>query len=312
LLSETLGAQPGTPTYFAAYDGNGNVSALVNAADGTLAARYDYTAFGERALTAGPAALLNPFRFSTKYEDAESGLLYYGFRYYNPNTGRWPSRDPIEEQGGNNLYAMLNNNPVNNLDYLGLDFIAVGKRGAKAALNLRSHMSIEFYEQNSCGAPKGLKFKAGDLTTHSSLQGAVRKDQYELIPELWSYRQTRSLAGQSFGVPVGVSFILNSSTAEELVVIYSDSKDVKDAATKWKSIVSAATSYVYAEHGAKGSAVANWPNSKYQFPPGNNSNTFIHEMAAVIGASAAVFTDTPGATRATPVTGAGLAPVYVP
>lgn len=44
----------------------------------------------------------------------------YGFRYYNPNTGRWPSRDPIEEQGGVNLYGMIANDPVNRWDVLGL------------------------------------------------------------------------------------------------------------------------------------------------------------------------------------------------
>jgi RHS repeat-associated protein len=48
-----------------------------------------------------------------------SGMFYYGFRYYNPSTGRWPSRDPIEERGGLNLYGMVNNNPVNYWDYLG-------------------------------------------------------------------------------------------------------------------------------------------------------------------------------------------------
>jgi RHS repeat-associated protein len=47
-------------------------------------------------------------------------VTYYGFRYYDPVTGRWPSRDPIEERGGLNLYAMVGNNPVNAWDYLGL------------------------------------------------------------------------------------------------------------------------------------------------------------------------------------------------
>lgn len=50
----------------------------------------------------GPAAKTNPFRFSTKYQDDETDLLYYGYRYYDASTGRWLSRDPIEEQGGLN------------------------------------------------------------------------------------------------------------------------------------------------------------------------------------------------------------------
>jgi hypothetical protein len=46
--------------------------------------------------------------------------VYYGYRYYNPSTGRWPSRDPVEESGGANVYAFLNNAAVVHWDYLGL------------------------------------------------------------------------------------------------------------------------------------------------------------------------------------------------
>jgi len=47
-------------------------------------------------------------------------VRYYGFRYYNPTTGRWLSRDPIQERGGVNLYGMVGNDAVNRWDYLGL------------------------------------------------------------------------------------------------------------------------------------------------------------------------------------------------
>ncbi len=52
-------------------------------------------------------------------EDAETGLYYYGFRHYDPVTGRWPSRDPIGERGGLNLYGFVRNNPLAWLDRLG-------------------------------------------------------------------------------------------------------------------------------------------------------------------------------------------------
>ncbi len=106
----------GGTAHFAAYDGNGNVSGLVRADDGSLSAKYDYNAFGETILAEGAFASGNPFRFSTKFTDDDSGLLYYGFRYYNPNTGRWPSRDPLEEQGGANLYVFCYNDGVGMFD----------------------------------------------------------------------------------------------------------------------------------------------------------------------------------------------------
>jgi RHS repeat-associated protein len=49
-----------------------------------------------------------------------TGVTDYGYRYYDPVSGRWPSRDPIEEQGGLNLYEFVGNNGVGNFDLLGL------------------------------------------------------------------------------------------------------------------------------------------------------------------------------------------------
>jgi RHS repeat-associated protein len=65
---------------------------------------------------------VNPFQFSTKYTDTETGLVYYGKdRYYQPCEGRWISPDTIGEKGGLNLYAMVNNEPCNAVDYLGME-----------------------------------------------------------------------------------------------------------------------------------------------------------------------------------------------
>ncbi|MBB5350675.1 RHS repeat-associated protein [Haloferula luteola] len=98
LLSVTLGGQ----TYYPTYDGNGNVSEYLDG-NGTVAAHYEYDAFGnvvKYSEALGDLAVLLPYHFSTKHQDYESGLLYYGYRYYDPVTGRWPARDPIEERGG--------------------------------------------------------------------------------------------------------------------------------------------------------------------------------------------------------------------
>ena len=80
----------------------------------------DLGPFGEVIRASGPMAKANPFRFSTKYQDDESDLLYYGYRYYNASTGRWPSRDPIGEDGGLNLYTILDNDPTDLVDLQGL------------------------------------------------------------------------------------------------------------------------------------------------------------------------------------------------
>ena len=113
--------------YFPAYDGNGNVVALVNGAAsggsaGAPAAVYEYGPYGEpiRAQTLDPAIAEQPFRFSTKYTDRETGLVYYGRRYYDPSNGRFVGKDTIGERGGRNLYAFVRNRPVNMFDVLGM------------------------------------------------------------------------------------------------------------------------------------------------------------------------------------------------
>jgi RHS repeat-associated protein len=106
--------------HFVGVDGNGNATALVNASDQSPSARYEYSPFGELIRATGPLAMGNPFRWSTKFWEEEAGLVYYGYRYYAPSVGRWINRDPTEEQGGNNLYAFVANNPINASHPLGL------------------------------------------------------------------------------------------------------------------------------------------------------------------------------------------------
>jgi len=111
-------------SYFPTFDGNGNVASLLNAADGTVAAAYEYSPFGELLRCAGSYAMSNPFRFSTKFTDDESGLVYYGARYYSPGLGRFINRDPIEEGGGLNLYGFCGNDGVNGFDVLGNSWLS--------------------------------------------------------------------------------------------------------------------------------------------------------------------------------------------
>ncbi len=105
--------------HFAGYDGNGNVAALVKAVDGTVSAQYEYGPFGEVIRATGPMARVNPCRFSTKCQDDETDLVYYGYRYYNSTTGRWLNRDPIEEQGGLMLYGFIGDDAINSTDLVG-------------------------------------------------------------------------------------------------------------------------------------------------------------------------------------------------
>jgi RHS repeat-associated protein len=107
-------------------DGIGNVTMVVDAATGKVVAQYDFGPFGEPIGETGEADAC-PFRWQTKYYDAESQQYYFGYRHYDPRTGRWLSRDPLGEAGGFNLYAYCGNDPVNRHDPLGLADIYIAR-----------------------------------------------------------------------------------------------------------------------------------------------------------------------------------------
>ena len=136
LLWVTLhpGSGAGAGTHFCAYDGNGNVVALASASDGLSTAGYEYGPSGEPIRITGPAAAMNPFRFSTKRTDPTTDLVLYEYWVYKPSIGRWTHRDPLGEPGfellrhqspsvlgnGPNRYLFSGNDPIGKIDPLGL------------------------------------------------------------------------------------------------------------------------------------------------------------------------------------------------
>jgi len=117
-----------TPTWSHAYyqaDGNGNVTCLINEKQAVVA-RCVHEPFGNVLSMSGPLAEVNLYRFSSKEAHPVTGLVYYGFRFYDPNLQRWPNRDPIGEFADRNLYRFNYNNPVNFVDPNGLWGIQFG------------------------------------------------------------------------------------------------------------------------------------------------------------------------------------------
>jgi RHS repeat-associated protein len=104
-------------------------------------------------------AKANPFRFSTKFQDDETDLLYYGYRYYNASAGRWLSRDPSAEPGfealihsawkqvglfqpgefleGPNLYGFVRNVPTRAIDRDGLNWYVIEISGGPCGVSHR-------------------------------------------------------------------------------------------------------------------------------------------------------------------------------
>jgi len=110
----------GATSYYHA-DGLGSVTSLSSAA-GSIANTYTYDSFGN--LTASTGSLVNPFRYTARESDTETGLYYYRARYYDQNVGRFLSED-ASRQGSLEVvawdfYSYVSNDPVNFIDPLGL------------------------------------------------------------------------------------------------------------------------------------------------------------------------------------------------
>nr|WP_321402498.1 RHS repeat-associated core domain-containing protein [uncultured Desulfobacter sp.] len=102
--------------YYYHADALGSVVALSDTS-GSLAETYAYSPFGK---TNGSSTLGNPYLFTGRRLDSESGLYYYRARHYDVQEGRFVQPDPIGFEGGINLYAYASNNPIMYLDPLGL------------------------------------------------------------------------------------------------------------------------------------------------------------------------------------------------
>jgi RHS repeat-associated protein len=90
---------------------------LLTNSSGSVVATFTYDAYGN--LTGSTGTATTPLGFAGQYTDSETGLIYMRARYFEPTTGQFISRDPIE-QLTRQAYSYVNNNPLNGTDPSGL------------------------------------------------------------------------------------------------------------------------------------------------------------------------------------------------
>ena len=105
--------------YAPVHDQNGSLICLIDSESGEIAATRRSTAFGIEESDL-------PWGFASKRRDPETGFVYFGKRYYNPQTGRWITPDPLGYEGGPNLYAYVLNDPLVHFDREGLFLESIG------------------------------------------------------------------------------------------------------------------------------------------------------------------------------------------
>ena len=120
-VDEPLIMEKNNQSFYYHADGLGSITELTNQS-GTVIQRYTYSSFG-KVESQLDANFVQPYAYTSRELDAETGLYYYRARYYEPDVGRFSSQDPKGFGGGVNFYSYVDGSPVGRADPFGLDWL---------------------------------------------------------------------------------------------------------------------------------------------------------------------------------------------
>lgn len=171
--------------YVPIYDIQDNVAMLVDPEKRIIQESYRYSVFGEeeiinrRGRTVACSPTQNPWRYRGEHTDEETSLLCIGYRYYDPEIGRWIDPDPAGDLDGPNLYAYCRNNPLTYIDYFGL-------ASEKSSVD-ESYFYGEYEPHCYCERHRNCK-RGGDIQANQRLSSGLSiGSAYDLSLEVLSH-----------------------------------------------------------------------------------------------------------------------------
>jgi RHS repeat-associated protein len=200
----------GATSYYDA-DGLGSVTSLSNGA-GSVAQTYGYDSFGRQTNSSG--SLTNSFQYTAREFDPETGLYYYLGRYYDPNSGRFLSEDPLGYDGGDtNFYAYVFDSPSNAVDPSGLNGQSWTNPFAGVGRNLNFAWNW-FWETDNFGDATHTSFHGKDFLFYgpntAESQDMMRSAGGIYMQLLYKYKYKCQSSPQNNNFPTwaGYAFIL--------------------------------------------------------------------------------------------------------
>ncbi len=209
----------------------GSVRLVVNASNGNVVQRMDYDTWGKVLNDTNPG--FQPFGFAGGIYDQDTKLVKFGARDYDPETGRWISKDPIKFDGGINLYAYADNDPVNRIDPNGLTSFPTESPGAVTSGfgsridpftgSSSFHSGVDFSQRGTSGYVYAVE-SGSVIAVGAGPSGANRIQVQDAAGAIHGYYHTATglRVGQSVteGNPIGVSDLSGRSTGLHLHYTY--------------------------------------------------------------------------------------------
>ena len=230
LLARSHGYSGGTWSTHSCYhaDGNGNITYLINASQ-AMVASYRYDPYGRTLSASGSLAAANTYRFSSKEIHPNSGMYYYGYRFYDPNTQRWLNRDPMGNRPvtflwrgierhlcpgelviGPNLYKFVANDPNNHADADGRIIVPILIAGGTVLVvwGLWEMVDAIIHAQKCAENAANNRERQNDIIADPSIIFVPTRDQAvgsglsDLAPDLYKMATgPGTLAGGPAGIP---------------------------------------------------------------------------------------------------------------
>ncbi|MBZ0167635.1 MAG: RHS repeat-associated core domain-containing protein, partial [Candidatus Omnitrophica bacterium] len=209
-IDEPLTMTRSSTTYYYLMDGLGSVRQLTNSS-GTIVESYDYDPYGGTTIydssltdiTSTGSGIDNPYMFTGRRFDEETGIYYYRNRQYDPAIGRFLQRDPLGYYDSMNLYEYVGSNPVNSVDPLGLQ--TVTEYGTIISLIIMGAIVVEELINQLVVSYRNEMIQEGDECRVPVFR-AVREEEYIQI-----------MSTQTFINPIGVEVKYFTFTYEEAV-----------------------------------------------------------------------------------------------
>ena len=201
-IDEPIAVTKGSATYFYQQDGLGTVTDLTDSV-GVTAKSYSYDAYGTIVDQTGTVD--QPYRYTGREFDAESGLYYYRARYYDPTNGRFLQKDPASGDAGFTMYHYADGLPTGLRDPEGLATVMAGGGSNKWELLKKL---VEFCVDKTLKIFK----KAKPTKAKPDLSKATPKKQRQMQERGWNDKQVQEAVDKGEQIPAINKETGNSAT----------------------------------------------------------------------------------------------------